>query len=81
MFCDEMLELFQKIPVNLTKRVYYIKKRQMLLTYIGGKWFMDKYKLTTPPAEKPILSKESQKKESYIKKLQKYYQHLNYWKF
>ena len=42
---------------------------------------MDKYKLTTPPAEKPILSKESQKKESYIKKLQKYYQHLNYWKF
>ena len=37
MFCEEMIELFQNIPVDLPKPVYYINKEQMLLTDIGGK--------------------------------------------
>ena len=44
MLCEEILELFQKITVTLTKTVDYINKRQMLLVDIGGKWFMEKVK-------------------------------------
>ena len=44
MFCEEIIELFQKIPAALPKPVYYIKKQQILLTYIGGKWFTEKRK-------------------------------------
>ena len=36
MICEEIIELFQKIPLALPKIVGYIKK-QMLLTDIGGK--------------------------------------------
>ena len=35
----------------------------MLLTDMGGKWFMNKHKSKLPPMKRPILSKESQKKE------------------
>ena len=41
MFCEEMIKFYQKRPISLPKPVDYIKKQQMLLTYIGGKWFMD----------------------------------------
>ena len=44
MFCEEMLDLFHRIPVALPKPVGYINKQQILLTDIGGKWFMDKHK-------------------------------------
>ena len=44
MFCEEMIDFFHKIPVASPKNVNYIKKRQMLLTDMGGKWFMKKHK-------------------------------------
>ena len=71
MFYKEILELFQKIAITLPKPVYYIKKIQMLLIYVGGKWFMDKHKTNPPPFKRPILSKEAHKKEDYIKKSSK----------
>ena len=43
-FGEEMIELFQKIPVALPKTVDYIKKLQTSLPCIGGKWFMEKHK-------------------------------------
>ena len=61
-----MLELFQKIPVTLPKTVDYIKKRKRLLTYIGGKWFMEKNKQKTP-IKRPRLSKEAHTKEDNVK--------------
>ena len=63
-----MIELFQKIHVSLPKPVDYIKKQQMLLTYIGGKWFMEKHKSKIPPFERQILIKEAHNKEYDIKK-------------
>ena len=45
MLCEEMLDLFQKIPVTLPKPVDYMKKISILLTDVGGKWFMEKHKL------------------------------------
>ena len=44
MFCDEIIEMFHKIPGALPNPAGYIKKQQTLLTDIGGKWFMDKHK-------------------------------------
>ena len=63
-----MIQLFQKISVELLKPVDYIKKRQMLLTDIGGKLFMDKHESKLPPMKIPGLIKEAQKKEYYIKR-------------
>ena len=62
-----MIQLFQKIPVALPQPFDYKNKRQMLLKDIGGKWFMDKYKLKIPPMKKPIPSKEAQEKGDNIK--------------
>ena len=77
-----MLELFHKIPVSLPKPVGYIKKRKMLLTNIGGKWFIDKHKSKIPPIKIPIRSKEENNKEDYIQKTNlKTHQHWNYWRF
>ena len=67
MFCGEILELFQKIPVALPKPVGYIKKQKMLLKDMGGKWFMDKHKSKLPPIKRPILSKVENNKEDDIK--------------
>ena len=63
MFCEEMIEFFHKIPVALRKPVGRIKKQQMLLIDIGGKWSMDKHKSKNPPLKGPIISKEAHKKE------------------
>ena len=62
-----MLELFQKIPVTLPEHVDYINKRQILLTDIDGKWFMEKTQITNPPIKRPRLRKEAQKKEDDMK--------------
>ena len=59
--------MIQKIPVALPRPVDYINKRQMLLTDIGGKWFIDKHKSKPPPIKIPILRKEAHKKEENIK--------------
>ena len=61
MFCEEIIEFFQKIYVALQKPVDYIKKLQMLLMDIGGKQFMDKHKSKLPPMKIPIMSNKSQK--------------------
>ena len=37
MFCDEMLDLFKKLPVNFPKPVDYINKIKKSLRDIGGK--------------------------------------------
>ena len=68
MFCEEIIELLQEIPVALTKSVGLINKQQMLLTDIGGKWFMDKHKSKLPPMTSPRLIKEEKKKEENIRK-------------
>ena len=44
MIYEEMLELFNKIPVTFPKPVDHINNIQTLLTNKGGKWFMDKHK-------------------------------------
>ena len=44
MFCEEMLDLFHKISVSLPKPIGNIKERQILLTDIAGKGFIDKHK-------------------------------------
>ena len=62
-----MIDLLQKIPVALPKPVAFIKKQQMLLTDIGGKWFVDKYESKLPPMKRPKFSKEEKKKENNIK--------------
>ena len=54
MFCEEMIDFFHKIPVASPKNVNYIKKRQMLLTDMGGKWFMKKTQIKLPPMKIPI---------------------------
>ena len=59
MFCEEIIELFQKISVALPKPVDYIKTQQIMFIDIGGKWFMDKHKLKLPPIKSTILSKEA----------------------
>ena len=59
MFSEEILELFQKIPVTLPKFADYIKKIQMLLTDIVVKWFMYKHKSKLPPIKSPRLIKEA----------------------
>ena len=41
--CENIIELFRVITVALPKPADYIKKRQMFLKYIGGKWFIDKH--------------------------------------
>ena len=41
MFCEEIVEMFEKIPGTLPKPVDYIKKTQMLLTDI---WCNDSWK-------------------------------------
>ena len=33
MFCEEIIELFQKIPVSLTKPVNYVKKKHFVDRY------------------------------------------------
>ena len=43
MSCEETIDLFQIITVALPKPIDYIKKQQMILTDIGGKWFIDKH--------------------------------------
>ena len=63
-----MIELFQKIPVTLPKPVDYINKRKMLLTYIGGKLYIYKYKSKLHTMKRPRLREESQNKEDDIKK-------------
>ena len=67
MFCEEIIELFQKIPATLPKPVGYIKKRQTLLTYVVGKWFMYKHKSKVPPMKSPLPSKKENNKEENIK--------------
>ena len=69
MFCKEMIELFQKIPVALPKPVDYRKKLNFLLTCIGGERFIEKYKPKLPLVKSPTLRKEAQKKEGNIKKI------------
>ena len=81
MFCEIIIELFQKIPVELLKPGGYIKKRTFLLTDIGGKCFIYKHKSKISPVKRPKMIKESQKKEDDIKKSLKYHQHWNDWKF
>ena len=46
MFCEEILDLFQKIPVTLPKNIDYIKKGKLFFTDNEGKWFTDKHKKT-----------------------------------
>ena len=70
-FCEEIIELFQRLNVARPKPVDYMEKRQMLLIDIGGKWFMDKHKSELYPMKYPKLSKEAHNKESVIKKILK----------
>ena len=49
MFCEEIIEMFQEMPVPTPKHVDYINKQQLLLTDMGDKWFMDKHKSKIPP--------------------------------
>ena len=65
-----MLELLQEIPFAIPKPVGYIKKN-LLLTDIGSKWFMDKHRSKLPPMQKPILSNIKNNKEDNIKNLKK----------
>ena len=69
MFFENILELFLKIPFTLPKIVYFIKKRKMLLTGIGGKWFIYKNKSKNISIKRKRLSKESQKKADDILKI------------
>ena len=62
MFCEKMIELFQKILVALQKPVDYIKKGKMLLTDIGGEWSTKINKSKINPMKMPIVSKEVQNK-------------------
>ena len=62
-----MLELFQKIPVDPQKPADYIRKQQMLLIDIGGKWFMEKHKSKFSLMRRPKLIKEERKREDNIK--------------
>ena len=68
MFCEEIIELFQKIPAALPKTIDYMKKRKILLTDMGSKWFMEKHKSKPSPMKRPRLRKEANKKEYIIKK-------------
>ena len=67
MFCEEMLQLFQKIPFALPKTAGYIKKQHTLQADTGGKWFLGKQKSNLPPMKRPILIKVLNKKEDDIK--------------
>ena len=58
MFYEEMFDLFQRITASLQKPVGYIKKGKILLTDIGGKWFMEKHKSKLPPMKRPIQIKK-----------------------
>ena len=69
MFCEEFLELFQKIHVALPKPVGYINKQKMLLTYICGKWSMDKINKTSSDEKTKI---EQGGKEEEIRYQAKY---------
>ena len=68
MFCEEMIELFHKIPDYLPKPADYKKKQQMVLTHIGDKWLMEKHKSRLTIIKNPKLSKEAQNNENHIKK-------------
>ena len=66
MYCEEIHEVFKKIPVTLLGPVDYTHKR-LLLTDAGGKCFINKIQPKPPQIKSPRLIKEAKKKEENIK--------------
>ena len=68
-----MNELFKNIPVAISEPhpVNYNNKRQILLTYIGVKFYINNLRYKPPPIKMPILIKETQKKNDIKDRLRK----------
>ena len=64
MYSNKMSELFKNISATITEPNLgdYRKKIQILLTDIGGKWSINNLKSKPSLINRPILSKEAQKK-------------------
>ena len=65
-----MREVFKKIPVTIPelKLDYNRKKRQILLTVMVFKWYINNIGATPSSIKNPILSKKSQEKDYNILK-------------
>ena len=75
---QQCFELIQKVPFAIPKPVGCIKKRQMLLTKIDGKWFMKKHKSKLLPMKSLRQSKEKKNNEDNIKQnIKNAHQHCN----
>ena len=59
---DNTKELFKRIPTEKSTPTleHFKKKRQKLLTDIGGEWYLKHLRNTKPPINNPRLSKKDQ---------------------
>ena len=62
MYVFNMKKLFQKIPVELSKKPSPKKKRKPLLHAIGGGWYMKKLGKNLPHLKKRRLRKNLKKR-------------------
>ena len=68
MYFETMINMFQKIPVEITKPLSHKDKRQSLLYSIGGGWYMNKFNEKIKYIKKQKLSKKAQENEDEIKR-------------
>ena len=64
-----------------TKPEYLKRKRQILLTDIGGEWYVNKMRNPKPTTKNPRPDKKEQEKEKRKFQLKVALDHFKYWEF
>ena len=67
MYHEDMIYLFKQMPTMKSKPLSQDKNHQLILTDIGGLWYMKKMSKNLTPLLKQKLSKKSQEKDDKIK--------------